>query len=419
MPLNITEKVGWTGGQYSLYRTTLGLYMLMYFLQLLPWGTELFSNHGVLPEAETSPLAIPGVNILSFADSPTMVAAMLMIGVVASVALAVGKLDRVATIVLWYIWACLLGRNPLILNPGLPYVGWLLVAHAFLPPAPYGSWSARRRADPGHGWAMPGSIFFIAWFLMACGYSYAGYTKLISPSWIDGSAIEKILDSPLVRPAMLREAVLNLPNPVLWLMSWSGLGFELAFAPLALFRRLRPWLWLAAVLMHLGLGLLLDFANLTTGMLLMHFFTFNPIWLTSTRANTVQTIFYDGHCGFCHRWIRFVIAEDTDGSRFRFSPLQGNLIHKTLPTAYIESLLNSIIVMDTDGTPLTRSAAVMHILWHLGGLWRVLCWSGRAIPQPLRDRIYDSVAACRHRLFLAPEDTCPLLPPKLRQRFCD
>ena len=103
--------------------------------------------------------------------------------------------------------------------------------------------TARRRADPGHGWAMPGSIFFIAWFLMACGYSYAGYTKLISPSWIDGSAIEKILDSPLVRPAMLRDAVLDLPNPVLWLMSWSGLGFELAFAPLALFRRLRPWLW--------------------------------------------------------------------------------------------------------------------------------------------------------------------------------
>src|SRR5262249_29596562 len=38
-----------------------------------------------------------------------------------SVLFAVGCWDRVAAVMLWYIWACLHGRLPLISNPGLPY----------------------------------------------------------------------------------------------------------------------------------------------------------------------------------------------------------------------------------------------------------------------------------------------------------
>jgi hypothetical protein len=34
--------------------------------------------------------------------------------------------------ILWYQWACLLNINVFISNPGIPYVGWLLLAHAFL-----------------------------------------------------------------------------------------------------------------------------------------------------------------------------------------------------------------------------------------------------------------------------------------------
>src|SRR5437588_563445 len=83
---------------------------------------------------------------------------------------------RAPAVLLWYVWACLHGRMPLINNPGLPYVGWLLLAHACLPPAPYGSWAARGRTDPGNGWRMPPGIFLVAWILMALGYSYSGFT---------------------------------------------------------------------------------------------------------------------------------------------------------------------------------------------------------------------------------------------------
>jgi hypothetical protein len=72
-----------------------------------------------------------------------------------------------------------------ISNPSLPFVGWMLLAHAFLPEAPYGSWMARGRPDPGGKWEMPPAIFAVAWIVMALGYTFSGYTKLVSPSWVD------------------------------------------------------------------------------------------------------------------------------------------------------------------------------------------------------------------------------------------
>ena len=230
---------GWTGGQYSLVRALFGAYLFVHFLHLVPYGAELFSSAGVLPRASLSPLVALFPNILAFFDGPAFVVAFLILGCGLAVAFAVGWHDRIAAIALWYIWAALFGRNPLIANPGIPYIGWLLIAHAFLPGAPFGSIAARRRVDPGGGWRMPSAIFAVAWILMALGYSYSGVTKLVSPSWIDGSALERVLANPLARPHALRDALLLLPVVLARIATWGALALELLFAPLALFRRLR------------------------------------------------------------------------------------------------------------------------------------------------------------------------------------
>ena len=277
--MRVAEPIGWTGGRYSVFRVLLGCYLLWHFAALLPWGAELWSNQGMLPDASASPIAYLFPNVLTWFDPPWFVTSLLALACIASVALAVGWRDRVAAIGLWYIWTCLLGRNPLILNPGLPYVGWILVAHAFTPRAPYGALDARQGVN--RQWHMPAPIFVSAWILMAVGYSYSGYTKLISPSWIDGTAVAHVLDNPLARPTVIRDLLLMLPDQVLSTLTWGTLAFELSFAPLALFRRLRPWLWLAGLLMHGTLLVLIDFADLSLGMVMLHLFTFNPAWLMS------------------------------------------------------------------------------------------------------------------------------------------
>jgi hypothetical protein len=268
---------------YSLVRWVLGLYLAVHFAQLVPWGPELFSSQGVLPDASLSPLArFP--NLLAAWDAPALVTAMLVVATVAGLALAVGLHDRIAAVLLWYIGACLFGRNPLIANPAMPYVGWMLLAHACLPRQP-------SRADGGNARSsvLPADMRAAAWILLALGYTYSGFTKLASPSWLDGTAVARVLDTPLARPGALRDLLLLLPTGCLQLVTWGTLGLELAFAPLALLPRLRPLLWTAALGLHAVLLVLLDFADLTLGMIVFHLFTFDPAWVTASAVFRATT----------------------------------------------------------------------------------------------------------------------------------
>jgi len=262
----------WTAASYRWFRALLGLYLLVHFAQLVPWAAEVLSNRGVLADATASPLLFAFPNVLALVDAPWATTLLLASAVLAAGAFMVGRRDRLAAVWMWYVLACIYGRNPLTANPSLPFVGWLLLTHVLLPPVP------RRAADDGT-WRLPPPIWLAAWIVMSLGYTYSGWTKLVSPSWLDGSALADVLQNPLARPTSFRATMLALPPIVLRLATWGALSIELLFAPLATVARLRPWVWLAAVGMHLGLLAMVDFADLTCGMLVLHAFTFDPGWL--------------------------------------------------------------------------------------------------------------------------------------------
>ena len=44
-------KNGWTGRAYSIFRALFGTYLAFHYFQLVPWGPELFSDRGLLPQA--------------------------------------------------------------------------------------------------------------------------------------------------------------------------------------------------------------------------------------------------------------------------------------------------------------------------------------------------------------------------------
>ncbi len=391
---------GWTGGQYSLVRFAFGSYLALHFAQLVPWGEEVFSSAGVLP-ATASPLfhLFPGAFWIS--DAPIFVRLVLVTATVLAVLFALGVKDRSIAIVLWWIWASLFDRNPLISNPSLPYIGWMLLAHALLPRAPYGSVDGTRRSDAGALWRFSQPLHVAAWVVLAAGYSYSGYTKLISPSWVDGTAIRYVLESPLARPGFVRELLLGLPTPVHSALTFGALGLELVFLPLACIRRVRPALWGAMLAMHLVLIGLVDFADLSLGMVMMHLFTFDPGWIPAKAGGKLK-LFYDGSCGLCHRFVRFVLSEDR-AAQVQFGQLNENS--------------DSVVLVTDDGRTLTSSSAVMHLLERFGGLWRVIGALGLCVPKSLRDRAYQLVATNRLRLFAAPRDACPLVPASLRERF--
>ncbi len=271
-----------TGRQFAVFRIVFGLYLAVHFAHLIPWGAELFSREGFLGDASLSPTYGVFPNVLAVWDSPWAVRAFLGALVGLSLLLTLGVSRRVAAILLWYGWACLFNRDPLISNPSIPYVGFLLLLTTLVPCRE--SWRLLSRSGETAAFYMPAGVFAAAWFLMAAGYTLSGVIKLSSPSWIDGTALWHVLNNPLARDGDIRNVVAALPAWGFKLMTWQALALEVLFLPLAVWKVTRPLIWLALVVMHVGIMVLVSFADLSGGMLVLHLFTFDPRWLTTIPA---------------------------------------------------------------------------------------------------------------------------------------
>ena len=261
-----SEGVGWTWFKYRFFRMGLGIYLSLHFFDLIRYGKEIFSNQGNLSDRTLSPILYTIPNIFSVFDTPNFVLSVITFAFLASIAFAAGILDRWLAIIIWYITACLLGRNPLISNFSMPIIGWLLIAHAMIP------------GRKNFHWRMPKQIYLAAWVVMACTYTYSGFIKLASPTWSDGTVLFHVLENPIARAGFIREYLLTLSPNTLRYGTWACLGLEVLFAPLALFRWFRPFLWLGMVCVHVSLLILVSMADVSIAMLCFHWFTFNPSW---------------------------------------------------------------------------------------------------------------------------------------------
>ncbi len=260
---------GWTAERYAWFRRILGAYLFVHFAMLVPWGPELFSAAGAMPNPGASPLSF-FPNIFAFGP-PWVSVATLTAAAGASLLLLIGRGDRWAALFLWYIWAAALTRNPFIANPGIPFVGWLLLMHAAAP-----------RDEHGRA-TLPPAFFAAAWLLMAAGYTYGGISKLHSASWLDGTAIRYVWESALARDTGVRLWLLEMPHWTHQVVTWGSLALELFALPIALSKRARPWLWLALTGLQLGILATIAFADLTLGMLMIHVVTFDPKWGSQAR----------------------------------------------------------------------------------------------------------------------------------------
>ncbi len=143
-----------------------------------------------------------------------------------------------------------------------------------------------------------------------------------------------------------------------------------------------------------------------------------PSWIPGITPSKQERLFYDGHCGLCHHTVQFILAEDYEGSRFRFAPLDSDTFRKTIPEQTRHALPDSVVVWIPEReAALTRSAAALHVMRRLGGYWRALAAVASLIPASVLDTAYDAIARVRKRIFASPQEACPLMPRELRSRF--
>lgn len=124
-------------------------------------------------------------------------------------------------------------------------------------------------------------------------------------------------------------------------------------------------------------------------------------------------VYFDGLCGLCDRFVRFVVARDRRG-RYRFAPLQGTTARSRLPS-HLNPEASQTVILEDAGRFRVRSDAALRVVAGLGGAWRAAALL-LVIPRPLRDAVYDWIARHRFRWFGRRQE-CRVPGPDERERF--
>jgi predicted DCC family thiol-disulfide oxidoreductase YuxK len=127
-------------------------------------------------------------------------------------------------------------------------------------------------------------------------------------------------------------------------------------------------------------------------------------------------LLFDGVCNLCNGFVQWVIDRDAD-ARFRFAALQSEagqqlLERHGLPTEGFETF-----VLVEDGDYYTKSTAALRMLKRLGFPYSAL-YPSVLVPRPVRDSVYEFVAANRYDWF-GQRDRCMVPPPDIEDRFLD
>jgi predicted DCC family thiol-disulfide oxidoreductase YuxK len=125
-------------------------------------------------------------------------------------------------------------------------------------------------------------------------------------------------------------------------------------------------------------------------------------------------ILFDGTCAFCERAVTFIARRDP-AAHFRFGasqwPQAAALLQRHGLTRHTA---RSIILLEDDRAYL-RSTASLRIAAKLTWPWS-LARVFLLAPEPIRDAVYQLVAAIRHRL-AGTSNACEIPPPAIRARM--
>ncbi len=393
----------YTPAQFTVYRILFGAYLAVDFGLILPYAAELFSSQGMPPnrwEGFPSPFLVW--------SSPGFVTGFVGALVVLALLFAAGVARRISAVLLWYGLASLVNQNNQILNPSVFFTGWALLACALIPRGEPLRLFAREVRER---WEMPATLYWGAWLILAVGYSISGYEKLQSEVWRDGSVLVDLLGVAFARDWWFTDLLLSLPAFALMLAGWAVVLGELLFAPLSLFRPTRKLVWALMLSMHGVLLLIISERPVALGMILFHLFLFDARWLPPRRVGKQPILLFDGSCGFCDRFVRFVLQEDRE-RRFRFASLGGQTAARLLDASVDRSA--GVVLVDGDRV-VQGSSAVLDACAGLGGIGSIAGLL-RAVPRALREPVYAWVARHRHGWF-GELDACRGPVPDERDRF--
>lgn len=125
-------------------------------------------------------------------------------------------------------------------------------------------------------------------------------------------------------------------------------------------------------------------------------------------------LLFDGVCNLCNGFVNFVLDHDPEGY-FLLGALQSESARPYLRAFAVDPEAVDTVVLIEEGQLYTRSTAALRVLRRLEVPWPLL-YGFIAVPSPVRDWVYDRIAANRYEWF-GRRDQCRVPTPELQARF--
>jgi hypothetical protein len=236
----------------ALFRIAFALVVVAWTISLAPALYSFYGADGILPSHPDGPLGSWG--LLQLDSGPVAVTIVYLLLLVGALCLVFGFKTRLAAVVVFVCLVSFARRDPWVLNSGDLLV---VVLSFYLMLAPSGAalsvdrWLAARRRF----WEFPMRSLWplrLIQVQVSLLYFFAVWAKLRGETWNDGTAvsyawrIEDLERFPI--PDLVTDSLL-LVN----LLTYGTLAVELALAILVWNGKLRPWVLLLGVGLHLGI----------------------------------------------------------------------------------------------------------------------------------------------------------------------
>jgi len=237
---------------FALFRIAFGALVFFWTVSLSPSLFAFFSTDGLLPEQP--PLGRGAWGVLEVFESNVAVVIVYFVLLLASLCLTFGFGTRLAAFLVFFCVVSFTRRNPWILNSGDLFIRVLSFYMLFMPAAAALSIDRWRRAR-SRFWEFPAKPVWplrLVQVQISILYVTAVWDKVRGTTWNDGTAISYALRiADLERfpvPGFVTDSLL-ISN----VLTFGTLAIELALGLLVWNRKLRPWVLLLGVSLHLGI----------------------------------------------------------------------------------------------------------------------------------------------------------------------
>lgn len=126
-------------------------------------------------------------------------------------------------------------------------------------------------------------------------------------------------------------------------------------------------------------------------------------------------VLYDGQCGLCNRFVRYLLHEDP-ADHFRYVSQQSAVGQRILTyIGYSTTAFDSIVVYHPNKAYYTQSQAVFYLCKY-GSFKLKLGLVFQLFPKAILDVVYNWIAKNRYKWFGKSED-CALIPNAMLYKF--